>query len=393
MLWKKYLVGPLLLGIGFFLGHYTAELSPKETVPPVAEFREAFQGGDWIERSLVLSAYAKNLNPDNLSPALEVIESRRRWLSQDELRIFMSAWSRFDPQGAFEKALSWPDHTRNKGAAAAIYGWALVDPEGAQRAIQTVSDSMLAALLLDRMVAAWAHGNDREGVTAYIGSLPDGPVRDRLTNVLIREILAEGDGAVADWAQNLPEQTDNDFKSTAFEKASGVLAQNDYSSAVALVEKNLDAEWAQGGLAAVARRWVAKDSKAAMEWVRNLPEVPGRNRAMQVGFVEWQKKSPVAAENWLASMDQVPAVDPAIAIVVRQLAVTSPPEAIELLETMADPSLRREALIFSLVQWRSMNADEADGWISRNPLSEDVASGIANAESRRRKGRGLKRDG
>ena len=167
-----------LTAIAFAAGQYSARLSSHITPTSYREFVQALESRDWALRAHVLSGFVVGLGPENLPPALAAIEAHRRWLSQDELRLFMGAWARFDPAAAFERGLSWPDHTRSKGAAAAIYGWALHDPEGAREAAMAVTDSSLKALLLDRIVAAWAHGEDREGVTRYIAGLPDSPSRD-----------------------------------------------------------------------------------------------------------------------------------------------------------------------------------------------------------------------
>ena len=373
-----------LVAIAFAGGHYTARLSSNMERVSTDQFRRALESGDWVHRAHVISGYVADLGPENLQEALEIVEARRRWLSQDELRLFMVSWARFDPEAAFARSLTWPDHTRNKGDAAVIYGWALHDPLAAHEALTAIGDSSLKALLLDRMVAAWAHGPDRAGVTQYIGSLPDDLPRDRLTRILIREILAGGHAAVVEWAEEIPEASENDFKATAFAKAAGILAQDDHSVAADFVERNRDSPGSAGAFAAVARRWVNKDPEAALAWARALPEGSDRNRVIQTAFVQWQKKNPSAAERWLDSAQESPELDPARLVVVRRLAATSPPDALEVVRQIRDPLLKERSLITVLGQWMQIDPREASAWIAENPVPAGVRKQIQAMRKARR---------
>ena len=369
----------LLVVIGFIGGQYTAHLGMTSEGVSLEALREAIDSGDWITRSQVMSSYFAHLGPENLAEALEVIEARRRWLSQDELRLFMVAWARFDAPGAFSRALTWPDHTRNKGAAAAIYGWTLQDPVAVQRALEGVGDSTLKSLLVDRMVAAWAHGEDRKGITVYISQLPNQPSRDRLTHVLIREILAEGPEAVMAWAEAIPEDAPLGFKALAFEKAAGVLSQADSGIAVQFVERNLDSPMVQGAYAPVARQWVKKDSTSAMEWASGLPAGKGRDRAVRIAFREWQEASPIAAERWLVSADGGRALDPARLVFARQWAATSPLEAAEFSQEITDPVLREESLVSTLIYWLEVDREAASTWLAESTLPNEARKRIEQA--------------
>jgi hypothetical protein len=372
--------------IAFASGQYTARLASKAESVTSEQFRQALESRDWVYRAQVISGYVADLGPNDLPEALAAVEDRRRWLSQDELRLFMGAWASFDPSAAFARSLTWPDHTRNKGAAAVIYGWALHDPMAAHEAVMTVGDSSLKALLLDRMVAAWAHGRDRDGVTRYIGSLPNDRSRDRLTSILIREILADGHSAVMEWAEGIPEEIDGDFKATAFEKAAGILAQDDHIIARRFVERSRDVPGVTGAFAAVARRWANKDPVAALEWARALPEGAGRDRAIQIAFVQWQKRNPAASERWLFSAEESPELDPARFVVVHRLAATSPLDALELFHEMHDPVMKEESIVTILSQWLKLDRKAARLWLAENPISDTTRKKIqAKNKSRRRK--------
>jgi len=381
---NRYVLLCALLVVAAFAGGYTtARLSPGMDSVSTAQFRAALESGDWVHRAHTISGYVAQLEPENLQEAVEIVEARKRWLSQDELRLFMGAWARLDPETAFERSLTWPDHTRNKGAAAAIYGWALYDPGAAREALMTIGDTSLKALLLDRMVAAWAHGPDRDGVSLYIASLPDDLARDRLTSILIREILAEGHSAVVEWAEKIPETSENDFKATALAKAAGILAQDDHGVAAEFAERNQNSPGSANAFAAVARRWVNKDPEAAIAWARNLPEGGDRNRVVQAAFVQWQKQNPSVAERWLDGAEKSPELDAARFVVARRLAVTSPPKALEGVRRITDPQLRQTGLVSVLGQWMQSDPEAAGAWLARNPVPDSVRKQVQGKRKKR----------
>ena len=367
-----------LVALAFMAGRYSGRLFSDGHAVTSEQFRHALSNRDWAYRARVIGGYVTELDPQNLPEALAAVEDRKRWLSQDELRLFMGAWAAFDPSGAFERSLTWPDHTRNKGAAAVIYGWALYDPQAAHAAVMTVDDTSLQALLLDRIVAAWSHGENREGLTLYISELPEGPARDRLTRILIREILSEGHDAVMEWAEGIPVEYGVAFKSVAFAKAAGILAQDDHRIATDFVERNQGTSWSAGGYPAVARRWANKDPEAALAWARALPDDSGRALAVRTAFVQWQKTNPALAEKWLFAAEPGPELDPARFVVARRLTATSPREALELAQEMSDPAMKRESLATALSQWLQVDPTAANRWLAENPVPQAIRKQLRN---------------
>ena len=365
-----------LVALAFVGGRYSARISARGEAVSEAEFQAALASRDWAYRARVLGHYADQLGPENLPEALAAVEARKRWLSQDELRLFMSAWAGFDPNGAFERSLTWPDHTRNKGAAAAIYGWALNDPEAAHQAALSVEDSSLKALLLDRIVAAWSHSGDRESLTLYLAELPDNPARDRLISILVREIFGDGREAVVAWAEALAPEKNPDFRSLALTKAAGILAQDDPVYAAAFAQRNGDSASGQPALAAVARRWASSQPEQATDWAQSLPEGPGRTAALQGAFSQWQKKNPSLAEQWLFATEIGAELDPARFRIARRLTATAPRRALEVVYEMEDPDLRQKALVVTLRQWLLSDARAAHIWLSENPVDETTLAQI-----------------
>jgi hypothetical protein len=341
-------------------------------------FRESLSDPDWVARGSTISAYLSQLDSEQLPAALEVVEDRRRWMTQDELRLFFIAWARIDAPGCFAAALEWPDYTRNKGAAAALYAWTLVDPNAARDAMEREGDAELRQLLLDRLVAAWAHGSDKEGATEFIAGVAHPKKRDRYTSVLAREFYSEGPDALIAWADALVRGPHPRFGAFAFGKAAGVLAQDDPERAARWVESNSGRAWAFEAPAIVGRHWADDDPIAALGWLRGLQPGHARDRAVAMTFRHWLRESPIEAESWLASQPPDRSIDTARTLLIRQLAPTSRSAAMDVLESISDPLFHEESTVQIAWSWRRTDPAAADAWVEELDLSEESKALISS---------------
>lgn len=289
----------LALAAGFGLGRWTAPRSDWE-LSTLATLRWALEDPDWLSRSYRMSGYLQTLGPDNLPEALALVESKLPWLATDEIRLFMLAWSRFDPQGALERTLGWEHPFDRNGAGAAIYAWAFRDPRAALAALQSLHESELRRFMETRLVAGWVHGPHKESASEYIASLPEGSRRLSFLAMLTWELSKQGPDAVMRWAEAVP-GSDPRFRAAAFFQAAKTLAGIDPSTTAEWLEYHmgLDPTLVEGAVRAAARSWVASDGPAAMAWLAGLPESESRQRALEETWRAWLRRDPDAAGAWL----------------------------------------------------------------------------------------------
>ena len=133
---------------------------------PVASLRSALGEGDVIERQARTASLLERLDPFDVPEVAALYERMIPLIDSSELGAFFAAWSRFDPVGALDHALSWrlPEtrERRQVGVAAATRVWAQRDPLAARRAARQIgTDSpavrgalwqALVALLSDKPV-------------------------------------------------------------------------------------------------------------------------------------------------------------------------------------------------------------------------------------------------
>jgi hypothetical protein len=317
MKWTAVIVVALALPLSFWLGRATAPVSESE-LASVASFRRSLEDPDWLTRSHRFTSFLVGLNPENLPDALEALEPHLPWLLTDEFRIFMLAWSRFDPSGAFEHAQSWPLQIRRNAGAAAMYAWGFRNPLEAVRALGEVESPELQEFWAARLLAGWAHGGYRDSASEFIAAMPEGPTRLAYLATLAWEISKEGPEAVMRWAEGVPDDSPR-FKKAVFLKATSTLAGVDAPSTARWVQSHLNRDYAgEAALIAVAGAWATSDAPAAMRWLTALPAGKKREVAVWAGFRVWFQHSPKDAERWLRSASPAPAVDPAVRFMVEQ---------------------------------------------------------------------------
>jgi hypothetical protein len=319
MKWTAVIVVALALPLSFWLGRASAPVLESE-LASVASFRRSLEDQDWLTRSYRFSSFLVGLNPDNLPDALEALEPHLPWLLTDEFRMFMLAWSRFDPSGAFEHAQSWPLQIRRNAGGAAMYAWGFRNPLEAVRALSTVenANAELQEFWAARLLAGWAHGEYRDSASEYIAAMPEGPTRLAYLATLAWEISKESPEAVMRWAEGIPDEPLR-FKQAVFLKATSTLAGVDAPSTARWLQGHLDRGYAgEGALLTVAGAWATSDAPAAMSWLTALPAGKQREAAVGTGFRVWFHRSPKDAERWLRTASPAPAIDPAVRFMVEQ---------------------------------------------------------------------------
>ncbi len=316
MKWIAVLFVALALALSFWLGRATAPV-PESELASVASFRRSLEDSDWLTRSYRFSSFLVGLNPENLPDALEALEPHLPWLLTDEFRVFMLAWSRFDPSGAFEHAQSWPPQIRRNAGATAMYAWGFRNPLEAVRELSTVENTELQAFWAARLLAGWAHGEYRDSASEYIAKLPEGPTRLAYLATLAWEISKEGPEAVMRWAEGVPDHPPR-FKQAVFLKAASTLAGVDAPSTARWLRGHLDRDYADDALLVVAGSWATSDPPAAMSWLTGLPAGKKREAAVRAGFRVWFNREPEDAERWLRSASPALAVDPAVRFMVER---------------------------------------------------------------------------
>jgi hypothetical protein len=364
------------LALGVALGRSFAPPSPEPDPPTLAAFRDSLEEGDWLTRSYRYSAYLQRLGPAELPEALAALERRRAWLSQDELRIFMLAWTRFDAPAAFAHALTWPGRLRRTGAGAALYAWAFRDPDAALAALDALEDEQLGDFLRTRLVAGWARSEHKDRLSRYAASLPEGAQRDSFVGMLARELNEQGSESLMRWADAVPDLVPS-YKRSVFRKACAALASTDPLTAVRWAAGHAGRDYAAGSSAVIAGRWASLDPKAALEWLVGLPADPERDAAIADAFTQWLGLARGEAELWLLQETPSAELDPAVRAAVRRTNQDgSPKSAVEWAKRIEAAEVRENVIAGVVRAWVRREPEAAQRWLEASDLSEGLRASI-----------------
>jgi hypothetical protein len=377
--WSNAIAVILALAAGFGLGRTTAPLPEPEPLT-VASFRAALENPDWLARTYGVSAFLRELSPENLPAALEVYEAQLPWLVTDEQRLFMLAWSRFDVAAALERALSWPRRFVRNGSGAAIYAWAYRDPEGAVQALEQVSDPELKGFMERRMIAGWAHGRHKQSANQYIASVPGGPRRFEYAGVLAWEYSKQGTEAVMRWADEIPDVLPR-YKAASFIKAATTVAALDAPAAARWVTENLDKPYVMEALRSVARSWGVDEPRDALDWLMTLPAGGERDAAIPSAWGIWLAHAPKEAVEWLDSETPARVLDPAVRMLMDKARESTPAVAMRWSVALADPQRLADYVTEIGRDWLRREPELARAWLAQSELPEEIRGAILAGDS------------
>jgi hypothetical protein len=284
----------------------------------------------------------------------------------------MTAWTDFDELAAIDWAFNRKGHFKDRVSAAVIEALAFRDPSSALSAIEASNDPTALDRLHDHMVTGWARSGFKDHLTRYIMDIPTNLDRQRATQILALEILKDGIEAPIAWADEIPDDANQNFKQTVVRRVASDVAGIDPERAVQWIDGQRDRPYAQVAREAIAARWIERDPAAAMNWVLTFATGEERRGSIEPLFATWLEQDPAAATVWLRSVSPAEAVDPAIVAVVRRDSMSRPDSALDWAHLIHDDELRRSALIGVGRRWLERNPEGFKAWLPKSGLQGDI---------------------
>jgi hypothetical protein len=364
--------------VAFGLGWWAAHPPAIDPEAMGASLEEALELENPLWRARQLSRLFEGLTPENIDDAMEVIEAKPR-LSDGDLHLLMYAWTRFDPEGAFERARSSKQQLmRRRGTAAATYYWAVDNPKAALYWVETTEDEAFREYLTEYLVSGWALSSERDSAAAYIARLPRSRLRQIQTSFIMSEYMKEGPEAVIEWAESLSDDISEGYRHEVFQRAANQIAVRDPELAARWITGHLGENYARATIRPIVKEWIKRDPENAMEWLVSLPASKQRNRVTFFAFRRWYDADPSGARAWIEAEAFEPAHDPALDGYARRLSKVSPKKAVDWAELIQDPARREKSLVVVGQNWMRKKPDAARAWLAESDLSESSRSAVLN---------------
>lgn len=359
------------------LGSLRGSGLPSDTeLKSIESFRASLKSPDLLHRTHRFNRFVWGLGPDNVELAADIVEDRRLWLADDELRNFMIAWTRFDAAAAWAWAASRRGKFGVQASGAAMYSWAFHDPGSARAALESLTPSA-SPRVREAFVAGWLRSGSYDGVFDYIARETNEAVRQRYTNLLAVELIRAGPEAVVRWAESIPEADFDDYKRVAFHHAGNIIAREDPLSAARWIEGHLEREYSARTPGVIATRWLELDPPAAMDWLSNLPTGTFRDDAIRSNFQRWRGTNSKGAEQWLRASAPSDGLDVAVALMIRE-ATGDPEAALGWANQIYDRTGRSRTVLLLGRRWMRKDRDAALQWLETSELQEKMKQLILN---------------
>jgi hypothetical protein len=239
------------------------------------------------------------------------------------------------------------------------------------------------------LVTGWAHSGEG-GLEAYLAGLTP-MVQSQGTGLVVGVLSRKGGAeAILPWAEAIlrNEAYQKNFKMSAFRRGARASARWDPERAAAWAMEHAGKEYAEEGPRIVAEQWADRDGRAALQWLRDLPEGEPRDEAVRGAFLSWEEWDPVAAEQWLSSETLTAFHDPAVNAYARRLDSSAPAEAVGWCERVLDPERRLGCLKTAATHWYRQDAVMAEAWLQQSPLDEEARRAVRTPPAKRQRRRG-----
>ncbi len=392
---------------------------------------EALQFPNGEQKNGLIQGMAVNLAQTDIPGALAAMETLPPSKIKNATReSIISSWIGKDPKAAMDYLNSSVPNGPEKAAILQHILEPLVhiDPKAALVVVQSLSSARKRNDTMTEILTNWTQ-RDVNAAKAYIETLPEGSVKNRVMFPLISHLASSGDiSSAVDMTSKLgPGQVKNDAQiSVAFAWARKDLpaataygmelpAGNTRNSFLASVADQLsranpsgmdewlkklpDAEsldqvvthiaprWVADNMASakayamsmppgpaqdhlsteVARQLVGQDPVKALDWVNQLPDSDGRKTALNAVFGQWALGNPATASAYLQAMPDGPTKQSAIPVVVNNWARKDPAAAGQWLNTLPDSPQKATAASNIITNWDKSDPIQAAAWLTQLP--------------------------
>jgi hypothetical protein len=341
-----------------------------------AAIRAALAEEDGVDRAERTASVLQQLDPENVLEVAAVYDRMLNILDELDLRPFALAWARFDPAAALDHTLGWSfADLREIGACAAIEGWAMRDPIGAQQAYKETSarHPSLSKELFLNMLTGWLYSGEG-GLDEYLAGLSNLRQDWGITQVAGKLMRSGGADATVPWVDSIVrnEAYENRFKKRVFLRGIRIVGRFDPERAAAWAMEHEGHGYALDAPRIVAGRWGSRDGPAAIQWVRDHLTDERLGPAVREAFRTWMGSDRKGAVEWLESETLTAFHDPAIDFYAKDLSDRAPEEAIGWCERILESKEQLRCFTRTAPKWYQRDAVAAEVWLQQSPLDEEA---------------------
>ena len=249
--------------------------------------------------------------------AAELVDSLPASIRRHAINALIGAWAKSDPSAAAQWLRNQGDLAAQQGFAQLAQQWGMVEFHSASAYGATLSGTQRQAFLDG--LANVAHQVPKAETLAWIAGLEGDPSYSHLAS-----IVAQG------------------------------IAQEDASTALSLIE-SLPPSERLNGYASLLPTMAMQDPKAAMAASEVISDPFQRAPLVAMIANIWAQMEPELAMDWMLDLEPGPTRDQALESIAYDLAHFDPQRALEAIDEIADPELRRGPVVALFGQMEDEN--------------------------------------
>ncbi len=293
------------------------------------------------------------------------------------LSTILEVWADQQPAAVLNWLQSKPDSealpsgiSRSLMIAGLFDIWAAKDLEAATTACQQLPDSTAKEkaweFILSRRIAT-APATAAEPVK----NLPPGDYRQKAVVELCNQWVGTNAPAALDWAQSLQSESE---RMAVTNRIVINWAHNDPQAASQFANQHSELSGAVFG--GIASAWFQRDFSATTNWIASLPDGEKKNSARLALVESWAQKNPKDMVAYALGLPAGEVQTRYITAAYRQLQIGDLPGTVELLQPLADATLRQNILESAARNCDLPHLDQAAKFIAAMPPGDDQKAAI-----------------
>ena len=321
--------------------------------------------------------------------------------------VLFAAWAEVAPYEAFEHANTKMGRTGMFVRPTILQSWAASDPKAAADYYQANRSDFVMMDMMGRgreggasgaatIAGEWAR-QDPEGALAWAKSLPEGERDDASIKAIAQIASSDPEKAAgltaglegrsltearqmiaAEWARIDWDRAENFInilpasqRAEAMGAAVGALAGDDPVLAASKALGIPEGPARNGAISAVAESMAREQPAEAARWVSANGDEETQRQAVGNIMSNWVNQDPSAAKDWAVSRPAGPVRDAAVASYVINDSKGSPPENIQLAESISDERSRGWAVGMATMRWMGEDREAAIDFVQSSDLIDE----------------------
>jgi hypothetical protein len=356
----------------------------------VARLHGMLSAGTPKKRERAILRIADDLSVSEIQDALqrlETIQIRERERVRSRL---LARWSILDPEGAISYAMARENLAdRTAAVEAALSGWLEKDPAAAEAWITALPTGAVKIEAMTALVRALAVSNPKHALElaqnpqnlSFKMALISRDGGTPLIHTLLDKWLDDDPAAAAAAVLNLPQSVH--FRRGSLHVAGKRWAGTDLDAALAWAQANTPkmdtSEYQQNPLTGVLDGWIAKDPKAAIEWINNYPDGDEKVGLIRSLVSHIDDTNPVEATALAGVMPPGTMREEAIVSAARSWLETDPAAAATWALRQEDEDVRRISLRSVAAEWMRHDPAGVRDWINSLPADATTDTMLRDA--------------